>query len=95
MGVTVEMLWSALIEQAYASSVSGVVQILMGFLIITILWYKARTVDDEELSMVLCAISFIFTLIGLVSLLNFIPSVITGFVNPEYWAAKELARMIK
>jgi len=99
LGTTVEYLWAVLVSQAIVSSVTRLC-ILSVLVVICYLVYRQlfvrRTLkdyDDHDDRMTLIAVRIGF---GVVVLLVFvataliIPTVVTGFVNPEYWALQKI-----
>ena len=101
IGTTTEYLWTALIRQAPINSVINIVEwIIMAF--VTWLawkgfkkaWKKAEKENWDEF-WVICPlfVGIAFLILWIVALFS-ISSTITGFVNPEYWALKEILNAI-
>jgi len=95
LGTTTEYLWSILLKQAPVSATIILIQILIiaivGFFIYR--FHKHLSNDDNEMSYYNSeGLEIFMTVIGIVwvllafSSLFFIPRVIYGYFNPEFWA---------
>lgn len=94
LGTTAEYLWGVLISQAY---IHGIINIsIVGFfgLFLSIGWYLCLTYKfkepDPKTVAIGCLICMSILYIGLV--LPKINDIITSFVNPEYWALKQIIK---
>lgn len=98
-GTTVERLWSVLLQQAtveawYSSAwIALMVSILILWSRVNLRWYRAVNWNDDSCATV-CVISVVInvlwggaTVIVCVCLSH---NLFTGFLNPEYWALKQL-----
>jgi Na+(H+)/acetate symporter ActP len=95
LGVATEYLWSALLRQAPVSSATGLIGDIVLIVIFTLIWRKIRPAAlGEDFSFYPEA----YFLVGFVSLfallwiLSSLPSQISGFLNPEYWALQQLLK---
>jgi len=103
LGTTAENLWVILVAQAnivFIYSVIGVVFIVVGD-IVTIYLHKAimKEKDGWEnpttlaiVTIILSILSFVFTLI---MVLELIPNMVTCIANPDYFAFKQILKVIK
>ncbi len=94
LGTTAEYLWGVLISQAY---IHGIINIsIVGFfgLFLFIGWYICLTYKfkepDPKILVIGCLICMSFVYIYLT--LHEINDIITAFVNPEYWALKQIIK---
>lgn len=93
-GTTAEHLWGILIRQAPISSVCDIITtILCLAYVLWSIWYfrtHARIEDKPRLS------AFWFLVLGFIPACMFLyglcsmPLIISGFINPEYWALKQI-----
>lgn len=104
LGTTAEYLWQVLLQQAPIQA--GVdLLILLATLFAAYKLYKAhvRFCNNEyefsyynnEAFAVVVAIVALFLFILLVYGVLSLPSIITGFFNPEYWALREILDSVK
>ena len=94
LGTTTERLWGVLIEQAPVTSsihALGVLLLLGG---VAYGWRKLMTVDwDSYEAPPKCVVVFFATVltVGLSSIVLLeLPGILSGFLNPEYWALRQL-----
>jgi low temperature requirement protein LtrA len=98
LGTTVEHLWGVLVSQAVVSSVTRLgIFFILGF--VCYLLFKHLFVrhtlkdydDDEKMTLIAIRIGFGVAVIGVfVAAILIIPTIVTGFVNPEYWALERI-----
>jgi len=101
LGTTAEHLWEVLCKQApinslclMLASVAGFVGLLWAFRFVT---RKTKEPEDshaewEDDGAALAWIIWGITAIGLMVLfVGSIPTIVTGFINPEYWALKQVS----
>ena len=98
LGTTVEHLWGVMVRQG---PIQGVVELLLlaGMVgIIVALWRAVRAKIsgddpewdcDEMVSAICCSLALI-SLIAAAITFAVLPMAITGILNPEYWALKQL-----
>lgn len=98
LGTTTQHLWSVLLKQAPISSTSDTILIL-GYLAILIFLYKIvreKTKEEGDWndgcgSSALPWMIWVGFLIGfLIIVVTSFSTIIAGFVNPEFWALKQL-----
>lgn len=94
LGTTSEMLWSALIKQAFIDSTATIAQI--GILFGSCVWsFKAlrawsKTQDDWGLPEIAYSVWGIWAITVVCMTVSAFPLLIAGFFNPEYWALKQI-----
>lgn len=110
LGTTTEYLWLVLIKQASIDSWVTIIQLVIVLLFGLTLWrvhkklssdcsdkssnYKTtyyEKYDGIEIPMIIGVIVFSLLIICLFFCIN---SVISGFINPEYWALREILNTI-
>lgn len=99
LGTTSEYLFSALVKQAPISGIINLLVIVLLF-VLTFLWtrnvYKKSCLHyyEEESIRFFAWLSVIILLFISLCMLESLPIVISGLINPEYWALKEISNMI-
>lgn len=103
--VGAEHVYEVLVKQQFVNSISNIVAII-GMILLLIMFYKAilysyPKIDEDKDTFY----DFIFvssTILGSITFILFIvffsytiPETVTGFVNPEYGAMKELITWVK
>jgi hypothetical protein len=91
LGTTAEHLWGVLIKQAPISSSIDLMfdAILIGLM--AYVWVKLVKHDaDAEDKIMLGIILTIVCGVAALAMMASLPTTIAGFVNPEYWALKQL-----
>lgn len=94
LGTTAEHLWGVLVQQAYIDSVTKLTGIIFSFIIlcaILALFPKLKRMDfieEGDFYHYVVLILFAFVLICYAS--SEASIIIAGFVNPEYWALKQV-----
>jgi hypothetical protein len=108
LGTTTEYLWASLVNQAFVSSVTSVIiyGIWAVVLLVAVPWLKkAWNWAGEEVShgeaefrgTVLIASFCVWVVTASLWFIGFLvnaKTIISGFVNPEYWALQELLRLL-
>lgn len=102
LGTTSEYLWGVLINQAKVSAFTSLVLVVFT-LIFGIVLYKlhkrfSKKGTYNELDDLTVAPMVVLALVFVISLgcsAYKIPNIINGFLNPEYWALKEVLDQIK
>jgi len=99
-GTTAEHLWEVMVRQAVIENTIAFI-IYGGFVGATIVLWKLafrgdgleRSFKDEEwrLEVTFLSCAMVFTIVCLMSVL-FIAGWVSGIINPEYWALKELLK---
>lgn len=92
LGITAEHLWAALLRQAPVSSAINLAVIVIAIGVLTIMYSALKEYDfvfKEEKIFVMAIFWFISILLALVAGLS-LPTIFSGFFNPEYWALKEI-----
>lgn len=97
LGTTSKYLWKVLIRQA---PISGILDILQYILIVIMIWgsyytysWAHKMVEDkdwDETTYAWPVITGLITVIFLITAFFSFPNTITKFINPEYWALKEI-----
>ena len=108
LGTTVEYLWSVLIKQAYIDGVMNIIYCIITIVLIICSiyylkyyaknykeWYGSYDGKELEHGIVLGIVLVITCILTLCTIFMFIPTAITAFNNPEYWALQEILRTIK
>jgi len=107
LGTTTEYLWGVLLKQAPITAVTELVYLIL-VVLCGITLYKihkrlSKKVDgnnsiyyeSEELVIVPMVIATIIWAILFIICFLSIGSIVTGFLNPEYWALDEIMSLIK
>ena len=101
LGTTTEYLWSVLLKQAYISAITTLIYLVgiigAGFLLLKahIAFSKeteesnSKYWDSGELQFIMIALAFIWSVLFIVAFFS-IENIVNGFLNPEYWALKEI-----
>lgn len=110
LGTTVEYLWEVLVHQALVNSVLLILLMVATVIMGIVLYklhirfskmqpetdkYYAKSLYDREEGYVAMMIIFVFiwTVLLFVSIFSF-ASMITGFINPEYWALQRILNIV-
>jgi hypothetical protein len=106
LGTTSEYLWSILLKQAYISAITDLIFVIViwlsGIILLSLHLYFSgykrdnSLYDDYEdfLPMIMIVAALIWTVLFVVSII-IISSIVTAFINPEYWALKQILNAIK
>lgn len=100
LGTTVEYLWPVLVQQQKMRGIIEAVVILLALVvtgIIARIQYKKVKADGWNSDPLICAAAISFVVFSAVLLYCFVSAnnVITHITNPEYWALRDLLRMLK
>ncbi len=97
LNTTVEYLWATLVRQAPISSIINIIEwVIMGVVtwlawkVFKKIWKEAYDKNWDEVWLILPIIIGVVFLIFWIMIICTIPSTIAGFINPEYWALKQL-----
>lgn len=93
LGATAEHLWSVMIKQAAIDSSISIIQciLLIWLVIASFKYFKRKHSEDEhELMGVVWCFWGLVSMLIVMSILFGLDDILTGFVNPEYWALKQL-----
>ena len=104
LGTTVEYLWGILIQQAQVDAFVN-----LGYLIILIIaWIigvklhfylsKNEKYEKDNTGLAWAAIMIIFAMILIpvsIVMFFFLGNIVTGLINPEYWALKQVLNLIQ
>lgn len=105
LGTTSEYLWSVLLTQAQISaimSLSYVIFCIISGLILLKFHLNYSKIDDDGYSkyddykhvqIIMIISSLIWVTLFILAIFN-IENIITGFINPEYWALSEILHQI-
>ncbi len=99
LGVAVEVMWAALIKQAYVEFVIWIV----GILFTAALWVATKKLhaavekgyESPSAGELMVAITGVIALALSIGLIAAGYDAITGLLNPEYWALKEILSALK
>ncbi len=97
LGTTSEYLWTIMIKQAFISGIISCL-VIIGILSISAAYFclgkyihkKVNDGWDDEALIPFYIIAVIGGIIGAISLFTLPYNIATAFINPEYWALKEL-----
>lgn len=99
LGTTAEHLWGVLVRQAPISGAIGLACDVALILALYAMWKKLLTVDFDNWNWdsdfgksVMYGGLAIATTILLVYAFGKLPTEIAGFINPEYWALKQISK---
>jgi hypothetical protein len=92
MGVAVEVLWEALLKQApiYAISVSAMLTLLV--IIIILSFRKVINMPKNEARVIPIVIFYCVSFLVFIIICMELPLILAGFLNPEYWAIKQIIK---
>ena len=93
LGVTIEHLWSVLIQQAYIDAMISTMCVIFWVVVITVVFklLKKHNQDgDAEWYYEVWGLYGFISLMILGILLNITGNVITCLINPEYWALMQI-----
>lgn len=99
MGTTADQIWEILIQQA---SVAGIFDILMSLFFVSIsmilgyisLWFSREIKDDADAVFPMLGFATVTLLVCVVSL-AFAYGAATAFLNPDYWALKQVIGLME
>lgn len=103
LGVAVQFVMSALIRQAYVEAITWVVVDLLFIVVSVFIFRNIRKIvkwcygEDDDLrteAAILMVPAIIYIVCMLVCLCH-IETIVTGFLNPEYWAIKQILDLAK
>jgi len=101
LGTTTEYLWKALVAQAPVNSINNIIEslvwIILGFGLYKLhrRFVKLEVYDDPDIIGPVMLVLGIVWVVGTMVIVGSIGETITGFVNPEYWALKEILDSVK
>jgi hypothetical protein len=97
LGTTVDHLWGVLIRQAYINSLCDLVTLVLAGVLVFFLAIgqvklreKYENSNYEEIYFISRIFLTIFIIIYIFALFYALTEIITGFINPEYWALHKL-----
>lgn len=108
LGTTAEHLWGVLLRQAPISGFIDIVQcvVLVVFAALVVILAKNKTTIPaetnenpyphaewtEELAVIAWVAAMLISVIAVLCLKRSVPEIVAAFLNPEYWALKQLVR---
>ncbi len=95
--VPAKHVYAILVKQQMVYAIGYLILIIAGIFIVGSCIGLASYADSNNYEF-LCVSSFIFGVVGAIMLIVgmcLIPEILTGFVNPEYGAIKDIANLIK
>jgi O-antigen/teichoic acid export membrane protein len=99
LGTTAEYLWSVLVNQAYVSGIKSLIGIIISLLVSFALYkvykFAAKKIDvegedDNEGFWAIRILTGVAQIIPFILVLYYTSNAFNAFMNPEYWALKEL-----
>ena len=106
LGTTTEYLWEVLVKQAPIDATINLIQCLsvFPFLFLFYKWYKwisnnkEKLYNNNELETLhyvgLYLVGLLLTICTVGSIIT-LPTVLSGYLNPEYWALNQLLEVLK
>lgn len=110
LGTTVEMLWGVLLKQAWISATTDLIfciGIILGF-VWCFRFVQRKTTPipetegryayadwDDEGKVIAWVVIAIMAVIGGILLIAGLENIVTGYLNPQYWALKEILSKCK
>lgn len=98
LGTTSEFLWAALVKQAFVEGVVYLLQIagLIYGGVWLYRWFRAISVNewDEIKYLPLGVVASVYGIVVIVAFFS-LPMLAASFINPEYWALKEVLSAIR
>lgn len=102
LGTTGQYVWELQVKQAYVDGSIALVGLLFGIALITvaILWMKKindnlETQRNTEMDGFGVVASVILFIAGFIFLCTNVPTVLNCFINPEYYALRQLIKLVK
>ena len=104
LGTTSQYLWAVLVKQAPIYSVITLVEYVAFALLLTALYrfrvpvgkfIKAWFETEEITAFIFCVVAGLTLVTLILSCLFSVSPMLTGFLNPEYWALKEVMNAVK
>jgi hypothetical protein len=95
LGTTVDQLWGVLLRQAPIAATVNIVVFLAWAFFLAAVWRKVRGIGDEDIRFIVGCIMLVLAFLTLLVVGCELSNVVSGLVNPEYWAVRELARMLR
>lgn len=98
MGVTANMLWSALVRQALISATTTAALVIFLWAVLIFGGYGIRkhwtriVANDAEYAVVM--VTAIWSLVTLIVTIGEMATIAAGFFNPNYWALRHILRLI-
>ena len=97
LGTTAEHLWAVLVRQAPISACVTIVVLLAlavaaGCLVRKLTKQKSETGDWSDTDPVLAFAACILVIMASCCAINEIEGIVAGFLNPEFWAFKQLVK---
>lgn len=97
LGTTAEHLWGVMVRQAPISGVIGLLIDVAAILLLMIGWKKLSKInfdkwDDDFGKGALYAALIVATLVSIIGIASSLPTEISGIINPEYWALKQILK---
>lgn len=102
LGTTAEYLWGVLIKQAHVSATTDLIcaTLFAAYLIIFSRWMirRGRNTDDSfgdiPSDIPIAMLGGLTAIVSFILILFCIPNIITGFMNPEYWALEQILKKL-
>lgn len=104
LGTTSEYLWSILLKQAPVFAWITTAQYVATLLLLIVLWryrkpisnaIKVMVEETEIFGVILVGIGIVCLTLWLIACVCVFESVVTAFVNPEYWALDKVLATVK
>ena len=103
LGTTAEYLWGVLIKQASIDATTHliIISVLAIMVMLYVKWLVNKLKDEDfdwddhfgtqAIAIMMGAISFV----GVLVMVKLIPGIVTGYMNPEYWALQKILEAIQ
>jgi hypothetical protein len=94
-----EKVWEVLVVQQKVNAIAYTILLIVGLIICIVLvfiikWLWKNTDDGEDGAIFMTIVTIILIIAEIICIIVFTPDIITGFVNPEYGAIKEILNVI-
>jgi len=97
-----EKVWEILVVQQKVNAITYTILLIIGLIVCIILLFTVRWLwkkaDDEydyqDIAILITILTIIAIIAEIICIVNFVPDTITGFINPEYGAIKEILNVI-
>lgn len=97
LGVAVPYLWEVLVNQAHVAAVTSILFLAAVFVVVSVLLFlftKSLKEDWDVGGPIILCLLVVFGIVFIIQIFEFAYTVPTAFLNPEYWALKQIMNMI-
>lgn len=98
LGTTADHLWGVLVKQAGISSTVNTLALVLTGISLAAAWrwvtkaIKCGDDDSEETALLVGIFISVVSLVWFICLMSSVSDILSGFINPEYWALKYLTQ---